>query len=55
MALTFCNGWLQNRGGSWVFSRNLPVGQFYKIAVDDQGLPQLRPRGLWTVEFTEGA
>lgn len=25
-----------NRGGSWVFLRNLPVGQFYKVAVDLQ-------------------
>jgi photosystem II stability/assembly factor-like uncharacterized protein len=26
----------RNRGGAWVFSRNLPVGQFYKVAVDNQ-------------------
>ena len=26
----------KNRAGAWVFLRNLPLGQFYKIAVDDQ-------------------
>jgi photosystem II stability/assembly factor-like uncharacterized protein len=26
----------KNRGGDWVFLRNLPLGQFYKVAVDDQ-------------------
>ncbi len=26
----------KNRGGDWVFSRNLPLGQFYKVAVDNQ-------------------
>lgn len=25
-----------NRGGAWVFSRNLPLGQFYKVAADNQ-------------------
>ncbi len=24
----------KNRGGDWVFARNLPIGQFYKVAVD---------------------
>ncbi len=28
--------WSNNRGGTWVMARNLPVGQFYKVAVDDQ-------------------
>jgi len=26
----------RNRGSDWSFARNLPVGQFYKVAVDDQ-------------------
>jgi len=26
----------KNRGGVWSFARNLPVGQFYKIAVDNE-------------------
>jgi photosystem II stability/assembly factor-like uncharacterized protein len=26
----------KNRTGAWSFARNLPLGQFYKIAVDDQ-------------------
>jgi photosystem II stability/assembly factor-like uncharacterized protein len=25
-----------NRAGNWSFARNLPLGQFYKVAVDDQ-------------------
>jgi photosystem II stability/assembly factor-like uncharacterized protein len=25
-----------NRGGTWVLARNLPIGQFYKISVDGQ-------------------
>jgi photosystem II stability/assembly factor-like uncharacterized protein len=25
-----------NRGGNWRFARNLPIGQFYKVAVDNQ-------------------
>jgi hypothetical protein len=25
-----------------------------RVVVDDGGVPQLRPRGLWTVEFTPG-
>ena len=28
--------WSNNRGGTWVMARNLPIGQFYKVAVDDQ-------------------
>jgi photosystem II stability/assembly factor-like uncharacterized protein len=26
----------KNRGADWVFARNLPLGQFYKVAVDNQ-------------------
>ena len=26
----------KNRGGGWSFARNLPLGQFYKVAVDSQ-------------------
>ena len=26
----------KNRGGSWSFARNLPIGQFYKVAVDNK-------------------
>ena len=26
----------ENRGATWVFSRDLPIGQFYRVAVDDQ-------------------
>jgi len=26
----------KNRGGAWSFARNLPLGQFYKVAVDGQ-------------------
>jgi photosystem II stability/assembly factor-like uncharacterized protein len=26
----------KNRGGAWTFARNLPLGQFYKVAVDGQ-------------------
>ncbi len=26
----------KNRGGAWSFARNLPLGQFYKVAIDTQ-------------------
>lgn len=26
----------ENRGGSWIFVRSLPIGQFYKVDVDEQ-------------------